>query len=99
MFAEHDMAEKVRRILRLRSTTERTGTGKTTHYEHIKKGLMTPPVAISERLCGWPEDEVEAINSARIAGWSDSQIRELVAELVSRRNEAVSTVTRSGGAT
>jgi prophage regulatory protein len=56
-------------------------------YNAIRAGLFTNPVPIGQRAVGWPDDEVQAINAARIAGASDEQIRELVKQLHSKRAE------------
>ena len=56
-------------------------------YGLIRHGLWTQPVKIGERSSGWPDDEVQAINAARIAGQSDEQIRELVKQLHAKRAE------------
>ena len=65
-------------------------TGHKSHasiYNAIKAGLFTKPVQIGQRSVGWPSDEVAAINSARIAGKSDTEIRELVIRLHAKRIE------------
>lgn len=56
-------------------------------YGLIRVGLWTQPVKIGERSSGWPSEEVQAINAARIAGASDEQIRELVKALHAKRAE------------
>lgn len=56
-------------------------------YNAIRAGLFTNPVPIGQRAVGWPDDEVRAINAARIAGQSDEQIRELVKQLHAKRAE------------
>ena len=56
-------------------------------YNAIRAGLFTNPVPIGQRAVGWPDDEVQAINAARIAGASDEQIRELVKQLHAKRAE------------
>ena len=56
-------------------------------YNAIRAGLFTNGVAIGQRAKGWPDYEVEAINAARIAGKSDSEIRELVKALHARRSQ------------
>ena len=43
------------------------------------------PVAIGQRSVGWPSNEVQAINSARIAGKSEADIRTLVNQLHAAR--------------
>lgn len=58
-------------------------------YGLIRNGLWTQPVKIGERSSGWPEDEVRAINAARIAGASDDQIRKLVNQLHAKRTETL----------
>jgi prophage regulatory protein len=80
-----------RRLLRLKnqsgaSVTERTGLGPTKVYALIKDGLMTPPVKLTPRTSAWPEDEIAAINAAKIAGHSDDQIRALVRKLIAARH-------------
>lgn len=54
-------------------------------YNQIRDGLFTKGVAIGQRARGWPDFECHAINFARIAGKSDSEIRELVQVLHAKR--------------
>lgn len=56
-------------------------------YGLIRDGLWTDPVKISERSSGWPDYEVKAICTARIAGQTEEQIRELVKRLHAKRAE------------
>lgn len=73
-------------ILRMQSV--KTETGHSSHasiYTAIHAGLFTMPVAIGQRSVGWPSDEVQAINAARIAGKSDADIRALVDQLHTAR--------------
>jgi prophage regulatory protein len=65
-------------------------TGHRSHasiYNAIKAGLFTKPVQIGQRSVGWPSDEVLAINAARIAGKSETEIKELVNRLHAKRTE------------
>ena len=74
----------------LRMSAVKAETGHRSHasiYTAIKAGLFTTGVAIGQRSVGWPSDEVQAINAARIAGKSETQIRELVARLHAKRTE------------
>ena len=67
-------------------------TGHKSHasiYTAIKAGLFTKPVPIGERSVGWPDYEVKAINSARIAGKTEADIRDLVNRLHAKRIELV----------
>lgn len=75
----------------LRMSEVKAETGHRSHasiYTAIKAGLFTTGVAIGQRAVGWPSDEVQTINAARIAGKSESQIRELVRVLHAKRAEA-----------
>ena len=56
-------------------------------YTAIRDGLFTTGVAIGQRAKGWPDYEVDAIITARIAGKSDAEIRELVKALHAKRTE------------
>lgn len=74
-----------------RMPTVKVETGHRSHasiYTAIKAGLFTQPVQIGQRSVGWPDDEVKAINAARIAGKSETEIKELVNRLHARRTEA-----------
>ena len=67
-------------------------TGHRSHasiYTAIKRGLFTTGVPIGGRSVGWPDYEIFAINRARIAGQSESEIRDLVSRLHAKRIELV----------
>jgi prophage regulatory protein len=64
---------------------KRANRSHSAHYLDIQQGLFTPPVSIGPRAVGWPDNEVEAINAARIAGCSDNEIRVLVCQLIAER--------------
>lgn len=73
-------------ILRLDGVLSRTGhRSHATIYNHIKAGLFTRPVLIGVRSVGWPDNEVDAINAARIAGADDHTLCELVDRLHAQR--------------
>ena len=56
-------------------------------YNAIRVGLFTNGVAIGQRAKGWPDYEVDAINAARVAGKTESEIRDLVKALHAKRAE------------
>lgn len=69
-------------ILRLNGVLTRTGhKSHATIYDRIKRGTFPRPVPIGARSVGWPENEVEAINAAHIAGADEGTIRLLVENL------------------
>jgi prophage regulatory protein len=73
-------------ILRMQSVKAETGhSSHASIYTAIHAGLFTMPVAIGQRSVGWPSEEVAAINAARIAGKSDTDIRALVDQLHAAR--------------
>jgi prophage regulatory protein len=77
------------RLLRISATLERTGDTRTPLYDRISKGLFTRPVKCSgRRAAGWPEHEVQAIMTARVAGASDDEVRKLVERLHEERQRA-----------
>lgn len=74
-------------ILRRQEVLRIRGKSKSTHYDDVKKGLFTKPVKIGLRAVGWPANELAAINSARIAGNTDDEIRLLVISLEELRQD------------
>lgn len=76
-------------LLRLPAVLARTGSCRSSHYSRIADGLWTPPVAIGPRARAWPSDEVDLLIGARVAGYSDERIRQLVKQLLVARGSAV----------
>jgi prophage regulatory protein len=74
-------------ILRQPAARERLGDSRSGFYNKVKSGLCTPAVKLGLRACGWPDNEIDAINRARIAGKSEDEIRELVKQLIAQRTE------------
>lgn len=72
-------------VLRLPDVIRSTGLSRPTIYHRINRGLFPSSVKLGERIVGWPEREVAALNAARIAGKSDDEIRVLVASLEAQR--------------
>lgn len=78
----------VARILRLQPVLDARGKRRSSHYSDVACGLFTRPVKIGPRAAGWPESEVAALQSARIAGKTDDEIRVLVRRLEADRAKA-----------
>lgn len=75
-------------ILRMESV--KAATGHKSHasiYNAIRDGLFTQPVQIGSRAVGWPDYEVHALCQARVAGWSNVAIRDLVTNLHQKRQQ------------
>jgi prophage regulatory protein len=75
------------RMIRLPEVKTKTGHGRSTIYQRVKLGLLPPPVRISDKSSAWPDDEIDAVNHALVAGQSTSEIRTLVATLVGNRKK------------
>ena len=75
-------------LLRLPAVKSESGLSRSTIYLRVSQGLWTKPVSLGARAVGWPSDEVEAINAARIAGDTDDDIRDLVKKLEAARRLA-----------
>jgi len=71
--------------LRLPAVLAATGRSRSSLYADVKAGLFVAPIKIGRRASAWPSDEVAAIIRARIAGATEDEIRELVAQLVAAR--------------
>lgn len=74
-------------ILRIPATKTQSGYSRSTIYLRISQGLWTRPVSLGPRAVGWPANEIEALNAARISGKTDAEIRELVQSLHTKRKE------------
>lgn len=75
-------------ILRLPAVLSQRGKSRSAHYLDIQRGLYTKPIKIGERASGWPQNEVEVQNAARIAAKTNEEIRALVAKLEADRKSA-----------
>jgi prophage regulatory protein len=75
----------MRRILKLPEVSRVTGDPPSTVYWRASLGQFTRPIKLGPRSSGWPDDEVEQINAARIAGKSSDEIRALVEKLHAAR--------------
>ena len=59
-----------------------------TIHSDVRQGTLTPPIAIGRRWSAWPSDEIDAIARARIAEFTDDDLRALVKDLVAKRKTA-----------
>ena len=72
-------------ILRIQQVLDETGKTRTRFYADVAVGLFPRPVSLGPRAVGWPDYEIQAIVKARIAGWTDDQVRSLVQRLHDQR--------------
>ncbi len=76
------------KIYRLPAVKSQSGLSRSTIYLRIDQRLWTKPISLGGRAVGWPENEVDAINAARISGKSNEEIRALVIRLEAARKAA-----------
>lgn len=76
-----------KRLIKLPDVERLSGFKATSIYGLAKTYLMPPPIKLTPRSSAWVEDEVAAVNAARIAGRTDDEIRQLVKQLVAARSE------------
>lgn len=57
----------------------------TTFHDRIKRGLLPASFSLGGRTVAWFEEEIQAVSSARAAGKSDDEIRQLVTKLMADR--------------
>ena len=79
------MSQKIHRLPAVKS---QSGLSRSTIYLRIDQRLWTKPISLGGRAVGWPENEVNAINAARISGKSNEEIRALVIKLEAARKSA-----------
>ena len=77
--------QSVNPLLRRPIVQKLTGDSRTTLYRKINRKLLTTPVQIGGGRVAWPQNEIVAINQARIAGKNENQIMALVIELQEAR--------------
>ena len=75
-------------ILRFPSVKTEVGLSRTSIHRRIHDGLFPRPVSLGAKAVGWPAAEIAALNTARIAGKSDDEVRALVRRLHAARKVA-----------
>ena len=78
----------MKQLLRITAVKSLTGLSRSTLYARIAAREFIKPVSLGARAVGFPSNEVEAINAARIAGKSNAEIRALVLKLEAARVQA-----------
>ncbi|MEP1446266.1 MAG: AlpA family phage regulatory protein [Paraglaciecola sp.] len=64
---------------------KRLGISKTTFHNRINQNLLPPPISLGDRAVGYLQHEIDTVLAAMVAGKSDSDLKMLVAELVTQR--------------
>jgi prophage regulatory protein len=72
-------------LVRASAAHQTLGIGKSLFYLWQKKGLIPQGIAMGPRVVVWPSAELDCIIRARVAGKSDDEVKQLVAELTAAR--------------
>lgn len=73
------------RLISAREAQAATRKSNSQWYLEISQGTIPEGVRIGKNSVAWPEHEINAINQARVAGYTDEKIKELVRALVEKR--------------
>lgn len=77
------------KFLRIRDVLAQSGLGRSTLYNRISDGLWPKQVSLGARAVGWAQEEIQAVNEARLAGQTDDEIRALVSQLEAQRQNLI----------
>ncbi|CZF77204.1 Prophage CP4-57 regulatory protein (AlpA) [Grimontia celer] len=72
-------------LLRSAQAASVLGVSKATLYKHIQMGILPASIKMGPGSVAWLESELDAVISARIAGYSESDIKELVSQITAQR--------------
>jgi predicted DNA-binding transcriptional regulator AlpA len=77
------------RFIRKATFAERWDVDTGVIEQRVRQGLITRPISLGGgTLVAWPLAEIEAIETARIGGWDDDRVRNLVHSLHEARKVA-----------
>lgn len=75
---------------RPREIMRRRASSRSTLYRDLAAGLLPPLIRLGPGRVGLPENELDRIDRALIAGASDDEVRALVREIVAQRQQVAS---------
>lgn len=76
------------KFIRIRTTLELSGLTRSSLYRKMKEGIFVPTISLGERSCAHIESEVNTMLFAIAAGKNESELKNLVTELVKQRQSA-----------
>ncbi|MBT9611914.1 MAG: AlpA family phage regulatory protein [Burkholderiales bacterium] len=83
------------RCVRLPEVISLLGLSRSSIYLQISDGLFPPPIHMSARCSAWPMHEVQRIILARVAQKTESEVREIVREIIKARQSVGTLETES----
>jgi prophage regulatory protein len=75
------------KILRKKDVLELTGLSKSSLHLRINDGTMVPSISLGERAVGFVNIELQAVLAAMVTGKSKDELRSLVRDLVTKRQQ------------
>jgi prophage regulatory protein len=75
------------KILRKKEVLAITGLSKSSLHLRINDETMVPSISLGERAVGFIENEVQAVLASMVAGKSKDELRDLVRDLVTKRQQ------------
>ena len=75
------------RLINLSELTALLSVGKSTIYQLVSDGLLPKPIHITQRRSVWPIFELRKILAARAACKPDTEVRELVRNIMLARQQ------------
>lgn len=72
-------------LMRNSQAFQHMGISRSTFYSQIKTGLLPQPIRLGPNSVAWLKHELDAVLSARICGYDDGALQELVTNLISER--------------
>jgi prophage regulatory protein len=73
-------------LIRKPDVLKKVPISSTTLYDRIKNGLFPPSIQLGGHSVAWLEEEVDSVIAALIRGQSTSDIKNLVSQLVAKRD-------------
>ena len=75
------------KIIRLAQVMAMTEYSRSTIYKQVKQGVFPKAIGMGDRAVAWVTSEVNEIINARIKGFTDKQLQQLVLELKAKISE------------
>ncbi|WP_037071971.1 helix-turn-helix transcriptional regulator [Psychromonas arctica] len=72
-------------VIRMLEAAKRFGLAKSSFYDRVSQGLITPPISLGGRAKAYVESEIDTVLKAMISGKTESEIKTLVLDLVQQR--------------
>ena len=79
------MIETKIQIIRREEAQNSFAVSRANFYKKVGSGLYPPSISLGDRAVGWIESEIQTVLKALTLGKSETEIREIVKDLVTNR--------------